>query len=105
MAFSVCTYIRNHLKKAKIDFKLQDDTMRILFFLGLLIASTIAIPTAELGETSGPCDSDVTGKPCGLTDGYVGTYNIQIGSRLLQIDCRRLNSSRVVSLFSFFFIL
>jgi hypothetical protein len=54
--------------------------MKILSYLALLIAiaSTVcvAIPTAELGETSGPCDSDVTGKPCGLTDGYVGTYII-----------------------------
>jgi hypothetical protein len=51
--------------------------MRILSYLSLAliaIASTVAIPTAELGETAGPCDSDVTGKPCGRVDGYVGKY-------------------------------
>ena len=54
--------------------------MRILSYLSLLIASTVAIPTAELGETAGPCDSDVTGKPCGPVDGYVGKCIIALRS-------------------------
>jgi hypothetical protein len=44
----------------------------LVFFLLAGAGSTWGISTAELGEGSGPCDSDVTGKPCGLVDGYVG---------------------------------
>lgn len=47
--------------------------IQLLLLLLLSISSSFAVPTAELGETSGPCDSDVTGKPCGPVDGYVGT--------------------------------